>query len=87
MKRSEVQKRHATLLGKFNRWIGKRTGLKNMERERQQELDKQKQEDMLVEKLLQREEEEMKQAYLDARIRKCKATQVENRRLRAEATG
>ena len=41
---------------------------------------------MLVEKLLQREEEEMKQAYLDARIRKCKAMQVENRRLRAEAT-
>ena len=53
----------------------------------QAKLDKQKQEDMLVEKLLQREEEEMQQAYLDARIRKCKAMQVENRRLRAEATG
>ena len=41
---------------------------------------------MLVEKLLKREQEEMKQAYLDARTRKCKAMQVENRRLKAEAT-
>lgn len=53
----------------------------------QAKLDKQKQEDMLVEKLLKREQEEMKQAYIDARVRKCKAMQVENRRLKAEATG
>ena len=42
---------------------------------------------MLVEKLLKREQEEMKQAYIDARVRKCKAMQLENRRLKAEATG
>ena len=53
----------------------------------QAKLDKQKQEDMLVEKLLKREQEEMKQAYIDARVRKCKAMQVENRRLKAETTG
>ena len=42
---------------------------------------------MLVEKLLNREKEEQKQAYIDARMRKCKAMQIENRRLKAVQIG
>ena len=53
----------------------------------QARLDKQKTEDMLVEKLLNREKEEQKQAYIDERMRKCKAMQVENRRLKAVGIG
>ena len=53
----------------------------------QAKLDKQKQEDMLVEKLLNREKEEQKQAYIDARMRRCKAMQIENRRLKAVQIG
>ena len=39
---------------------------------------------MLVEKLLNREKEEQKQAYIDERMQKCKNMQIENRRLKAE---
>ena len=53
----------------------------------QARLDKQKQEDMLVEKLLNREKEEQRQAYIDARMRRCKAMQIENRRLKAVQIG
>jgi len=49
----------------------------------QARLDKQKQEDMLVEKLLNRELEEQKQAYILERAIKCKEMQVENRRQKA----
>ena len=42
---------------------------------------------MLVEKLLNREKEEQKQAYIDERMRKCRAMQVENRRQKAIGIG
>ena len=53
----------------------------------QAKLDKQKTEDLLVEKLLNREKEEQKQAYIDQRVAKCRAMQVENRRQKAVAIG
>ena len=53
----------------------------------QAKLDKQKTEDLLVEKLLNREKEEQKQAYIDQRVAKCRAMQVENRRQKAVEIG
>lgn len=42
----------------------------------QQRLDKQKQEDMLIQKLLAQQKDEQNQAYTDERLRKCKNMQT-----------
>ena len=42
----------------------------------QQRLDKQKQEDMLIQKLLAQQKDEQNQAYADERLRKCKNMQT-----------
>lgn len=49
----------------------------------QARLDKQKQEDMLIQKLMKQQKDEQNDAYRDERLRKCKAMQAEQRKDRA----
>ena len=52
----------------------------------QERLDKQKQEDMLIEKLMKQQKEEQDNAYADERLRKCKQMLFEGRKERAMET-
>jgi hypothetical protein len=49
----------------------------------QTELDKKRQEELLIEKLLKQQSEEQKLAYLDRRQIRCKELVVEARRVKA----
>jgi hypothetical protein len=51
----------------------------------QAQLDKQRQEDLLIQKLLNQQAEESRQAFIDHRLERCKQMQGEGRFTKAEA--